>query len=132
MAQKFRTKSVYSKSGFFNESLSVGCDSLIDGFGLIVSGVDFLVTGCDIYFDKTPFVGGVPIMLSGEAESPDLSNYVEFEDLQNLSGVLNSAIENVNAANNNSITELNASLQSQIDNLNAVLMVILSGQSYLA
>lgn len=112
----YRSKLVEVKSGYFSDSLGVG---IKEPSGLLhVVGGDFIHQSGIAFFDHKPLVSGVPIMLSGEAESVDLSNYVQFQNIENLSGVLNSRIESVNEANNNLITGLSGSLQSQINNLN--------------
>ena len=137
---------LHGKSGYFADSIGIGASA--PSGGLHISGGDLILQSGVAYFDNKPVVGGVPILLSGEVQEQDLSDYVTSEDLNLFSGALSSgldfSISNINsliiglsgvlkeeAVNSitglsgvlrqeitNSITGLSGSLQSQISNLN--------------
>jgi len=137
---------LHGKSGYFADSMGIGTKN--PSGSLHISGGDLILQSGVAYFDNRPVVGGVPILLSGEVQGQDLSDYVTSEDLNLFSGALSSgldfSISNINSSIaglsgvlkeetvnsitglsgvlgqeiTNSITGLSGSLQSQINNLN--------------
>jgi len=127
----FRSKLIEVKSGYFANSVGIGTKS--PSGSLHISSGDFILQSGTAYFDNKPVVGGVPILLSGEVQEPDLLEYAKIQDLEIVSGVLNSGIDlSISDVNNSisglsgvlkqdmdaSITGLSGVLQSQINNLN--------------
>lgn len=128
MAIKFRTKLLFSRTGVF-DSIGIGVQN--PNLGLHVSGADLTLTSGSAYFDNRPTVSGIPVMVSGDVASietgnfytrdnpsgfitgVDLSNHVQFEYVNQISGNLNSKIELLDSNINN----LSGFFQSQINNL---------------
>ena len=83
MAHKFRTRSIFAKSGSFKDSLFVGSDLPAQTTsGLIVSGVDFIVADGNVFFDNPPRVSGSEVLFGdislGDLSNVDLQNYPPF------------------------------------------------------
>jgi hypothetical protein len=142
----FRSKKIEIRSGYFANSIGIGTKN--PSGSLHISGGDLILQSGVAYFDSKPVVGGVPILLSGEVQEPDLSDYITNEGLDLFSGALSSGVDfsisNINSSITglsgvlrqeitnsitglsgvlkeetvNSITGLSGSLQSQINNLN--------------
>jgi hypothetical protein len=132
MAQKFKTRSIFCRTGFFEEGLVIGANESNQVSGLYISGRDFTISEGDIninsgnfvlksgiaYFDSKPIISGIPVLLSGEVEPPDLSDYIQIEQLSELSGSLNSKIYQETSLLSAGLLQSSGSLQNQINNLN--------------
>lgn len=116
MAVIFRSKLIEGKSGYFADSIGIGIKN--PSGALHIASGDLIHKSGTSYFDNRPFVSGIPIMLSGEAQQVDLSNYVQFENLNEVSGVLNSGISASLQNVNSELNQASGVLQGQINNLN--------------
>lgn len=144
MSAIFRSKLFEGRSGYFSDSIGIGIKNPSAAIH-IASGNMILESGTAEFYSR-PTVSGVPVMISGDVQFPDLSIYETVQNFNILSGFLssdlNSATEliyqvnqdvaeisgllrnDLNASNgliyqtSGNIADISGSLQSKIDNLN--------------
>jgi hypothetical protein len=75
MANKFRSKLLYGRSGFFNDTVGIGIENPVSG--LHISGKNFRIDDGDAYFSNRPIVSGNSqvALLSDITGGLDLSSY---------------------------------------------------------
>lgn len=71
MAIKFKSKLIFGKTGVFD---SVGIGVQDPGGGIHISGRDLRLTSGSAHFDSRPLISGLPVMLSGDTVSIDVSD----------------------------------------------------------
>ena len=96
MSAIFRSKLFESKSGYFSDSIGIGVKS--PSAALHISSGNIILESGTAEFYSRPTVSGIPLMVSGDLQFPDLSIYETVQNFNNLSGSLSSDL--------NSATEL--------------------------
>jgi hypothetical protein len=75
MANKFRSKLFYGRTGIFNDAVGIGVENPVSG--LHISGKNFRIDNGNAYFSNRPIVSGSNqvALLSDVTGGLDLSNY---------------------------------------------------------
>ena len=146
MSAIFRSKLIESRSGYFSNSIGVGIKNP-SGAIHIASGNLILESGTAEFYSR-PNVSGIPVMISGDVQLPNLSIYETVENFNILSGFLYSDLSSateliyqtnqmaigisgtlrsdINASNSlisqatGNIANVSGTLQAKIDILNAL------------
>jgi hypothetical protein len=122
MSAIFRSKLFESKSGYFSDSIGVGIKNPSAAIH-IASGNMILESGTAEFYSR-PTVSGIPLMVSGDLQLPDLSIYETVQNFNNLSGSLssdlNSATELIYQVSQAAI-DISGSLRSDLNSTNTAI-----------
>ena len=122
MSAIFRSKLFESKSGYFSDSVGIGTKN--PSAALHISSGNIILESGTAEFYSRPTVSGIPLMVSGDVQFPDLSIYETVQNFNSLSGSLssdlNSATELIYQVSQTA-TDISGSLRSDLNASNGLI-----------
>lgn len=122
MSAIFRSKLFESKSGYFSDSIGIGTKN--PSAALHISSGNIILESGTAEFYSRPTVSGIPVMISGDVQFPDLSVYETVQNFNNLSGSLSSDLNSVTELIyqvNQAAADISGSLRDDLNSTNGLI-----------